>query len=319
MNFSFNLFSNKQKDSVAGHSQNKIIIYQGELDYLSKCILEYSHLETGGNLFGLRTPFGIPFIQYVIGPGPEAYRHETQFRQDFEFLDKQADKLIEEHALHHIGTWHSHHSLNLDHPSGGDVNSTLSGMKECRLSSFLLLIGNYRNGCSSVNAFRFHSDNSIQKLKWVILPGESPIRTMFDQRHPNLIYNPLGKANMLPLEKCSLIGNNGQRQMNKPSFDKNYWLSNPENQSELSVIIDFLKSRHESVKMYRVDDSLIEIRLRNNQEVFKFLFDKTFPAKAPRLMIATNKEIKYKVKPKWNVEGNAISEAFIRFYNAIEI
>ena len=40
----------------------KIIIYKSELDYLSKCILESPQMETGGNLFGLWTPFGIPFI-----------------------------------------------------------------------------------------------------------------------------------------------------------------------------------------------------------------------------------------------------------------
>ena len=98
-------------------------------------------METGGNLFGLWTPFGIPFIQYIVGPGRKAEHHHTHFRQDFDFLDKNADFLVKEHALHHIGTWHSHHSLELDHPSGGDTHSTLSGMRECHLRSFVLLIG----------------------------------------------------------------------------------------------------------------------------------------------------------------------------------
>ena len=44
-------------------NNGKIIIYKSELDYLSKCILESPQMETGGNLFGLWTPFGIPFIQ----------------------------------------------------------------------------------------------------------------------------------------------------------------------------------------------------------------------------------------------------------------
>lgn len=42
------------------NNDRKIIIYKSELDYLSKCILESPQMETGGNLFGLWTPFGVP-------------------------------------------------------------------------------------------------------------------------------------------------------------------------------------------------------------------------------------------------------------------
>lgn len=110
----------------------KIIIYKTELNYLSKCILELSLMGKGGNLFGLWTPFGIPFIQYVVGPDKDAEHHYTHFRQDFDFLDKNADFLVKKHVLHHTGTWHSHYSLDLN----GDTRSTLSGMKECHLRSF---------------------------------------------------------------------------------------------------------------------------------------------------------------------------------------
>ena len=73
---------NNAQNSIIDDNQ-KIIIYKGELDYLSKCILESPQVETGGNLFGLWTPFGIPFIQYVVGPGKNAEHHNTHFRQDF--------------------------------------------------------------------------------------------------------------------------------------------------------------------------------------------------------------------------------------------
>lgn len=32
-----------------------VLVYQSELDYLSRCILDYPHIETGGQLFGYWT------------------------------------------------------------------------------------------------------------------------------------------------------------------------------------------------------------------------------------------------------------------------
>lgn len=34
-------------------SNNDVIIYQSELDYISRCILDFKNIETGGQLFGL--------------------------------------------------------------------------------------------------------------------------------------------------------------------------------------------------------------------------------------------------------------------------
>ena len=50
------------------------LIYQGELDYLSRCILDRPSIETGGELFGYWTASGVPVVLYAIGPGPRARR-----------------------------------------------------------------------------------------------------------------------------------------------------------------------------------------------------------------------------------------------------
>lgn len=296
----------------------KIIIYKSELDYLSKCILESPQMETGGNLFGLWTPFGIPFIQYIVGPGRKAEHHHTHFRQDFDFLDKNADFLVKEHALHHIGTWHSHHSLELDHPSGGDTHSTLSGMRECHLRSFVLLIGNYRHGRSTVNAFRYYDNGSCIKLKWIILEGESPVRQIYDKNHPDIIYKPKGEPDMMALEQTSLT-NNSHMDSKVPAFDTDYWLSSKENKKEFAVIIKYLKTEFENVSVFQLDSSTVEVKMTDAKDVYKFIFDKTFPYNPPKLLAQRNNGVKFKSVPKWDINGKSISEAFINFYNTIEI
>lgn len=318
MNILFKALFNKQSNLAYNDTEQKLIIYQSELDYLSKCILEYPHVETGGNLFGLWTPFGIPIIHYVIGPGPNAIHETTHFKQDFNFLDKNADLLVGEHALHHIGTWHSHHSLNLSKPSDGDTESTLSGMKECNLTSFVLLIGNYRNGKSTINAFRYFNNGSRVKLKWVILNGISPIRLIYDKIHTNWVYTPTGTASMLPLETCSLI--EGRRAViPKPQFDSQYWLEQTENKKEFVKIINFLKTQYEHVSIYQLNESAIEVRVEGKADIFKFVFDSTFPKKSPQLLAPKGKQLKYKSKPEWDIANKSISDAFIHFFKTIQL
>lgn len=313
----FDIFSNKRSEYME-HSQNKIIIYQSELDYLSKCILESPQIETGGNLFGLWTPFGIPLIHYVVGPGPNAIHNPTHFRQDYKFLDRNADLLVEEHALHHIGSWHSHHSLGLAQPSSGDSESTLSGMQECKLLSFILLIGNYRKGKSTINAFRYFSNGTCVKLKWVILKGVSPIRSIYDKLHPNLTYTPSGVANMAPLEECGLLDNK-MTIPQPPEFQEDYWLSTPENKKELAKIVKYLKTLFEAVSIYQINNTTIELRIVDSGNNFKFVLDETFPKEAPKLLAPRELQFQYKTKPIWNVENNSISNAFIHYVNTIEL
>lgn len=300
------------------YSDEKIIIYESELDYLSKCIIESPQLETGGNLFGLWTPFGIPLVHYVVGPGPKALHDPIHFRQDYEFLDKNADNLVKEHALHHIGSWHSHHSLGLAQPSNGDTESTLSGIRECHLESFILLIGNYRHGKSTVNAFRYYSNGNCIKLKWVILRGESPIRSVYDRCHPDFVYNPHAETNMMRLEESSLIGDQKTSDLS-PVFDEHYWLSLPENRKELATIVKFLKKEFEKVSIFQTDNSTVEIKLEKPTEAIKFMFDKTFPKNAPKLFVPKSRESKLKSKPEWKIAGKSISEAFIHYYETIKL
>lgn len=45
----------------------KVIIYKSELDFISRCILDYPNIETGGELLGFWSNQGVPIVLYVIG------------------------------------------------------------------------------------------------------------------------------------------------------------------------------------------------------------------------------------------------------------
>ena len=301
-------------DESISMNNSKIIIYKSELDYLSKCILEYPNIETGGNLFGFWTPLGVPIVHYVVGPGPRAVHNVTHFRQDFEFLERNADFLVAEHALHHIGSWHSHHSLGLTTPSGGDSASTLEGMAECRLKSFLLVIGNCRGGLSAVRPYRYHINGQCELLRWVVLDGVSPVRKPYDAAHPDNVYHPRGTANMDGLDTCSLIDSPARE--TKVTYPDNYWLYDAGNKKELAAIVAFLKAKFDNVRIYQLDDRTIELQITQGINILKINFDANFPRTAPVLRRAKGTSIEKEENAAWT-ESGSIHESFINFFNSI--
>ena len=58
----------------------KAVIFKGEMDFISRCILDRRNIETGGQLFGYWTEDGTPVILYAIGPGPRANHQVTSIR-----------------------------------------------------------------------------------------------------------------------------------------------------------------------------------------------------------------------------------------------
>jgi hypothetical protein len=161
--------------------KSKALIYKSELDYISRCVLDYPNIETGGDLFGFWTHSGYPVIQYVIGPGPNANHQSTFFNQDGNYLSEIGNKLRETHGLQHIGEWHSHHQLGLAEPSGHDISTVCKAITQYNLSNFFLVITNIRDNSSSVNGFMFNKEKGrdFDYAGWVILESHSPIRQDF--------------------------------------------------------------------------------------------------------------------------------------------
>lgn len=187
------LFTSKRADSPsAAGPASKAIIYQSELDFMSRCILDYPDIETGGELFGFWTPEGVPVVLYAVGPGPKAKHYPTSFLQDPDYVDRYEVEMCLAIRLQHIGQWHSHHQLDLARPSGGDVASMLRGVGKPGFPRMLLCIGNCTPAETTVNAFNFHEVNAERYVHaaWDVVEMESPFRPVVDRMYQGRFYVP---------------------------------------------------------------------------------------------------------------------------------
>jgi len=267
---------NYPSGNTADFTQDKVIIYKGELEYISRCILDYPNIETGGNLFGFYTATHIPFIQYVLGPGVNSEHHNIRFTQDYAFFNLNADLLIKEHALHHIGVWHSHHKLGIDQPSSGDAASMFNGMKTDRVDNFLLIIGNIVKK-TNAKAYNFSLPNkSYQYCQWVVLDGESPIRLQFDKKHKNVIHEPKTNEPIMELIQSVPLYGEAQKSLTYP---EGYWLNDKSNNAELKVIVDTIKNKYSNVSFYiQEEDKTLGISIKDADK-----YDIAFPLKFPNV------------------------------------
>lgn len=172
------------------------IIYQSELDYISRCILDYPNIETGGQLFGFWTATGTPIVVYAIGPGRYSKHNPTSFVQDQSYLQDVGLELHRRYRLQHIGEWHSHHQLGLAHPSGGDVDTMQYGVGKPGFPRLLLCIGNCTPERTTINAFNFHENTPGEYVNanWDVINIDSPYRNIVDVDLHHILIHPLTKT-----------------------------------------------------------------------------------------------------------------------------
>ena len=169
------------KDLSASSFHDYVLTNQEEMDLLSRYILDYKDIETGGQLFGYWTYDGKPVVLFVLGPGPQAGHYDSFFMQDLDYLKKCARILKEKYGLDHVGEWHSHHQLGLDHPSGHDSRNISTNMRSLGYKKFLLCIATCNSSQSSINAFMFDSTKSqYEQIPWFIKDMESPYRRIIN-------------------------------------------------------------------------------------------------------------------------------------------
>ena len=173
-------------------SGKEVIVYQSELDYISRCILSHPNIETGGQLFGFYGAKGTPVVCYAIGPGKHANHQVTFFNQDLDYLQAVGDILNSDYGLQHIGEWHSHHRLGLDQPSGHDAQTMHHSIDALRLGQFLLCIGTTGSQTATINAFTFYeNDPSYYLASWHIKAAPSPYRNVIDDHLKDFLIHPL--------------------------------------------------------------------------------------------------------------------------------
>jgi hypothetical protein len=276
--------------------ETKAIIYQGELDYIARCVMDYPEIETGGDLFGFWTYSGFPVIQYVIGPGPKANHQVAFFNQDENWLENSGKLLRASHGLQHIGQWHSHHRLGLAEPSSHDVSTIVRAIGLYNLKQFLLVITNIREAVT-VNGFLFRKEwgSQIDHSSWVVLEGPSPVRKSFDNRYKSAVYKPGKKRAAL-----SALYSSGLDEMTlvKPDYRVEYWLSKKENHKELKKIMDSLSVEYSEVRLFMNDeDKTVFLEFEANHEKVRVGFPNDFPFVPPRFINSHNeKEVKWEYK-----------------------
>jgi hypothetical protein len=266
----------------------KAIIYKGELDYISRCVLDYPDIETGGDLFGFWTYSGYPVIQYVIGPGKRSNHQVAFFNQDIDYLKEVGNALRQAHGLQHIGEWHSHHRLGLAEPSGHDITTVTKAIYNYNLGKFFLVITNVRESSSGINGFMFNKEQGrvFDYVGWVVLNNDSPIRDSFDRESANLVYKPrTNQASITDLTPTTL----SDTEFVKPEYSPEYWLSDKSNHKTLKNIIDGLSGSVEEIQVFQNnEDKSIYLMFRYKGKSYSLSFSQDFPQSKPVIRELTN-------------------------------
>lgn len=297
------------------HSPSPVaIIYRSEFDYVSRCILDYKNIETGGQLFGFWTSTGIPVVLYAIGPGRGANHQETFFNQDVSYLLGVGNFVLEKYGLQHIGEWHSHHQLGLAQPSDYDASTMVHNIDKLHLRRFLLCIGNCDAVRSTFNAFNFHEDYGYDYVHacWSIKECESPFRALIDRDLKDLLIHP---ETRMACHGRAFGVETANANNEIVSFDSHYWLNQAENKKVLVEINKFLKTQQNVDKVdVRLDEkTCVSITVVKGEIEETLFFSELFPKRPVEIRVdgvAAGDE------SHWNFQGD-ILEAFTQYYVAV--
>ena len=261
------------------------IIFRSEFDFISRCILDYPNIETGGQLFGYWTAEGVPVVLYAIGPGPRANHQSAFFNQDVDYLETMGRHVFNAWGLHHIGEWHSHHSLGLNEPSGHDARTMISNIERFHLHRFLLCIGNYWRGETTLNAFNFEEDHpyDYQQAAWSVVEQESPFRAIIDRELRGIVELPHARS---PRHGKNFLATAGVSKV-EPVYSGEYWLKERANNLELKKIIDELGAILGTQAAVQLDaQGHVHVSFDCGVgEPVSIYFPQYFPAQAPEIAI----------------------------------
>jgi hypothetical protein len=293
----------------------KALIHQGELDFISKCVLDYPSIETGGDLFGFWSKEGYPIIQYVIGPGKNTTRTSSSFYQDIPYLKECGAFLNGMFGLEHIGGWHSHHQLSLDHPSGGDVNTMRNALRDNNLPRFLVSICNIeRNSKVSINGFLFIKNSSDDYIpcNWQVLEGVSPIRERIEKLNVNIFTNPSSKKAVIDTERTEPdVSSSRKREIEKPDLSEDSYWRKPEGMAFLKRFVEYFQSRRDvsDVEILQLPDKRITVTMQHDGHIYELRFPNDYP-KGKIELISKNidnrdsNNFPFKIKKMWRTDRN---------------
>ena len=266
--------------SPAASGAKAPIIFRSELDYISRCILDCPNIETGGQLFGSWTEDGTPVVLFAIGPGARANHQQTFFNQDVDYLLTVGTELKNRFGLVHIGEWHSHHQLGLARPSGHDVSTMVSTIREKHLSRFLLCIGNCNGRSSTLNPFMC-DDRTCTATSWNVVRQESPVRRPVYEYMGSILVDPRTRT-------ASHMDGSLRDEPSRPRYARGSWMNGHGSGQLLNKMMLHVKSRHTPAAdvSVKLDDSgrvhIVSVDYgRNGRWEEDILFPDGFPGTAP--------------------------------------
>ena len=287
----------------SGRESKGIVIFKSELDYISSCILDRKNIETGGQLFGYWTEEGRPVVMYAIGPGPRANHQPTFFNQDVNYLVTVGRVLKETYGLHHIGEWHSHHQLGLARPSGHDVNTMVSTIRDKGLGKFLLCIGNCTPDTASLKGY-FCDSSSCRYMDWEVISSQSPVRKDADHRLAEILNHPAPERD----------------RGTAPDYAEGYWLQKQGNGVILNDIMNYLRRKYPraDVKAQMNPAGEVVLSVIAYRDQIQIRFPRGFPEKAPEITYRQNGRTVFSSKSiYWIYTKGDITRSFIYYFESL--
>ncbi|GIV35157.1 MAG: hypothetical protein KatS3mg031_2692 [Chitinophagales bacterium] len=267
----------------------KIFIYESELQYISRYVIDFPEAETGGDLFGLWTKEGFPVVEFAIGPGQKAIHGRAHFNQDIGYLHQWGALLHHAHGLEHIGAWHSHHHLRFNEPSPGDILTMRNALRGTGFSRFVICIVNMDEQAEvSLGAFLFLRDNLDRhhRCSWQVLEGTSPVRQSLPSdmekhfRHPHTAADQVSCSLVAPeqMPPETILKNPG-----KPDLPADSFWTKAEGQRYLREVFDKLRERKDlqNVELLQLADKRIAISFSHDSARYEIRFPHNFPESKP--------------------------------------
>lgn len=269
------------------------IIYQSELDYLSRCILDYPDIETGGQLFGFWTNQGVPVVLYVIGPGRHANHQPTFFNQDSDYLMTVGNELLNRYGLCHIGEWHSHHQLGLARPSGHDARTMHNGLIRIPQRRLLLCIGNYKNGRSTINPYNFHENDlhGYADALWQIIEIDSPFRKIADRELNDILIHPITQSPRQGDNRLLQISSveHESKPEKKIRIPASYWIAQEGNLTVFKSMLQLTRNITATTDIDTQADESGIVQFHLCQKNIDIRFSKDFPSVCPEIYVKGQK------------------------------
>ncbi|MBL0047090.1 MAG: hypothetical protein IPP32_03225 [Bacteroidetes bacterium] len=263
----------------------KAIIYQSELDFIARCVLDYPDIETGGDFFGFWTKEGNPVVQYVIGPGKKTTRTSTSFYQDIDYLKECGKFLNGKYGFEHIGGWHSHHRLSLAHPSGGDVNTMRNALRGGNIEKFLISISNIEgNSNVTINGFLFsrNNPNDYSICNWQVLDGISPYRVDINKMNLDLFLD-LNTNRISYNSNLQEVNNRNDKKgsIEKPEMPKSSFWKTDKGKETIKKMYEALNNRKDitQFEMIQKDDGRLAFRFIYKNHENEIILPHEYPEK----------------------------------------